>query len=121
MHFEEGNSVTNRLYEFTMKVVRADGCDLPEGMNGAYVPTYVGASDYQEALKRGVKAISGMHYVFKDIEGKVREIPLVSWSDYIAKVWPDFVSHLPSALELPSLVESGAVFFGPFAGFERSA
>ena len=112
--------MSNNLYEFTMKVMRADGCDLPAEMDGAYVPTYVGAPDYKEALSRGVKAISRMHYKFKDIKGKVREIPLVSWGEYVTKVWPDFASHLPSGSELPSLVESGAVFFGPFAGFERS-
>jgi hypothetical protein len=62
-----------------------------------------------------------MHYVFKDIEGNVREIPLASWGDYVAKVWPDSASHLPSESELPSIVDSGAEFFGPFAGFARSA
>lgn len=87
-----------------MKVLRTDGCDLPEGMDGAYVPTYVGAPDYQEALRRGVKAISDMHYLFKEIQGNVREIPLISWADYLDKVWPDFKSRLPSEIELPSLV-----------------
>lgn len=115
---KNGETMNNHLYEFTMKVSRGSGCDLPEDMNGALVPTYAAATDYREAIRRGVNAISGMNYIFKDIEGKVREIPLPSWADYVNRVWPDFVSHLPSASELPSLVESGKVFFGPFAGFK---
>ncbi len=107
----------NQLYEFRMKVLRGDGCDLPENMKGAYVPCYVAASDFQAAVKNGVAAITSMHYVFKDIQGQVREIPLASWSEYIAKVWPEFAGHFPKQEELPSLVEKGVVFFGPFAGF----
>jgi hypothetical protein len=61
--------------------------------------------------------ITGMHFVFDDIEGPAREIPIVDWDQYVAKVWPDFADRLPSKAELPSLVEKGAVFFGPFAGF----
>jgi hypothetical protein len=109
--------MANQLYEFRMKVLRGEGCDLPESMKGAYVPCYVAAHDFQAAVKKGVAAITGMHYVFKDIEGQVREIPFASWSEYIAKVWPEFGGHFPSQEELPSLVEKGVVFFGPFAGF----
>jgi len=34
------------------------------------------------------------------------------------QVWPEFASDLPSQEQLPSLVEKGAVFFGPFGGFK---
>lgn len=107
----------NHLFEFTMKVMRAEGCELPAGMAGAYIPTYAGAPDFQEAIRRGVNAISSMHYTFKAIEGEVRQIPVESWDDYIKKVWPDLASHFPSAVELVRLVKDGAVFFGPIAGF----
>lgn len=101
-----------------MKIVRGDGCDMPEGMQGALVPTYVGASDYQAAVKRGVDAIKSRHYVFEDIQGQVREIPTDRWEEYVAQVWPEFASELPSKEQLPSLVEDGAVFFGPFGGYK---
>ena len=107
----------NQLYEFTMKVLRGAGCDLPKGMTGAYVPTYAAAPDYQAALRKGVAAITGMGYVFSDLQGEVREIPVASWSDYVPKVWPEFVGELPSSENLPRLIEEGAIFFGPFAGF----
>jgi len=109
--------MANQLYEFTIKVTRGDGCDLPKNMAGAYVPCYVGAPNFQVAVQRGVAAITGLHYLFQDIQGQVREIPFASWTEYIAKVWPDFPDHFPSQGELPSLVERGTVFFGPFAGF----
>lgn len=112
--------MTHRLYEFTMKVFRGDGCDLPDDLEGAYVVSYVGAPDFEAALRKGVTVITGMHYVFNDIQGKVREIPVSSWEEYVAKVWPDFADHLPTQGELPSLVENGAVFFGPFSGFKHS-
>lgn len=112
--------MANQLYEFTMRVLRAEGCDLPQDMEGAYVPSYVGAPDYQAALRKAVTAITGLHYKFDALQGKVRELPVASWDDYVAKVWPDFANHLPTGAKLPSLVASGSVFFGPFAGFKRS-
>src|SRR4030088_617974 len=115
-----GITVANQLYEFTMKVLRANGCDLPDDMEGAYVPSYVGASDYQVALRKAATAITAMHYKFDAIHGKVREIPLASWDDYVSKAWPEFATRLPTGSELPSLVQSGTVFFGPFAGFKKS-
>jgi hypothetical protein len=119
-HQDQETKVANQLYEFTMRVLRGDGCDLPDDMEGAYVPSYVGASDYQAAVIKAVTAITRMHYRFDATQGKVREIPLASWDEYVAKVWPDFANRLPTGTELPSLVESGTVFFGPFAGFKRS-
>jgi hypothetical protein len=114
----KGNIVANQLYEFTMKVTRGEGCDLPEGIQGALVPTYVGASDFQSAVKKGVAEIRGRHFVFDDIQGQVREIPIHRWEEYVAQVWPEFASALPSKEQLPSLVENGLVFFGPFGGFK---
>jgi len=110
--------VTNQLYEFTMKVTRGDGCDLPEGKHGALVPTYVAASDYLTAVKKGVDAIKIRKYVFEDIEGQVREIPTDRWGEYVAQVWPEFALSLPLKNQIPALVESGAVFFGPFAAYK---
>lgn len=107
----------NQLYEFTMKVSRGEGCDLPIEMRGAYVPCYASAADYQAAVKKGVMAVTGMHYVFEDIQGEVREIPFDVWSEYVGKTWPEFLDHLPSQEEVLDVVKKGEVFFGPFAGF----
>ncbi|WP_374339243.1 hypothetical protein [Methyloversatilis sp.] len=110
----------NKLYEFTVRVLRGgNNCDLPSGMLGAYVPCYVSATDHESALKKGVVAVKSMDFIFDDIRGDVREIPLASWADYIHGVWPDFSEHFPAQDELPELVGKGVVFFGPFATFQK--
>ena len=101
-----------------MKVKRGGGCDMPDGVDQALVPTYVAASDHQAAVKKGVAAIRDMHYVFDDLQGQVRELPVNQWEEYIARVWPEFASYFPSKEQLLSIVEEGAVFFGPFGGFK---
>jgi hypothetical protein len=118
MMLSKDSRVANLLYEFTMRVSRDRGCDLAQDMNGAYVPSYVGAPDYQAAIKKAVSVITEMHFRFDDIEGPAREIPIGSWDAYVTSVWPDFADRFPSKDELPSLVENGAVFFGPFAAFK---
>lgn len=101
-----------------MKVLRSKDCDLPANMQGAYVTTYAGATDFRSAVQKAVVAVTNMNYRFDDVQGKVREIPVSSWSDYVSKVWPDYSARLPNQEELPLLVERGMVFFGPFMGFE---
>jgi hypothetical protein len=117
MHFGEEPLVANQLYEFTMKVKPGLGCDLDPKMTGAYVPSYVAAPDYQAAITKAVTIIRSMHFVFDDIQGPAREVSIGTWDQYVARVWPEFADRLPSKDELPALVEEGAVFFGPFAGF----
>ncbi len=70
--------VANQLYEFTMRVLRGSGCDLAACLEGAYVPTYVGASDYQAAITKAVRTITDMHFRFDEIEGQAREIPVTT-------------------------------------------
>ena len=113
--------LSNRLYEFTLKVVHGRGtCNLPEGMTGAYVTCYGCAPDPEIAMRKGVATIVGMGLVFADIKEGVREIPVESWTSYVAKVWPDFSAHLPSEDDLASMMCHGGVFFGPFIGFSSS-
>lgn len=117
MAHDQHRRVANALYEFTLKVSRGSGCDLADGLAGALVPSYVGAPDHETAMRAAVATITALHYTFEDIEGVAREIPIDAWDRYVAAVWPDFAGQLPSGEELPALVEAGAVFFGPFAGF----
>lgn len=107
----------NQLYEFNLKTRRTDGSSLPNDIVGAYVPTYVGAPDHETALRNAVTKLAGIGLTFEGLEGKVRELPIERWSDYVASVWPDVSEGLPGPIELPGLVAEGAVFFGPFAAF----
>lgn len=108
----------NGLYEFTMKILPGDA-GMPDGLTGAYVVCYAGAPDYQAALKNGVVAITQMGYRFDDIQNGVREVSLDSWGAYVEEVWPEYLDQMPSAVELPEVVEEGQVFFGPFVGFSE--
>jgi hypothetical protein len=58
-----------------------------------------------------------MCFAFDELASAASEIRIETWDRYIAQVWPEFADQLPSKDELPSLVEEGAVFFGPFAAF----
>lgn len=107
----------NNLYEFTMKVSPGSGTEMPDGIIGAYVACYAAASDYQAALRKGVSAITQMGYKFDDIKNDVREVPLDSWGAYLDKVWPEYIDQMPSVAQLPEVVKSGQIFFGPFIGF----
>ena len=108
----------NHLFEFQMRLLRGDGRDMPEGIDGALVVCYASASGYEAAVKKGVLAAAQMHYIFDTVVGNVREIPVDSWSTYVESVWSDCPDFFPSHEELPSLVQQGVVFFGPFAGFK---
>jgi hypothetical protein len=111
----------NKLFEFTLRVLRVDGCELPEGALGAYIPCYSCAPDYQSALKKGVAAVGATGCRFDDIKGPAREIPASDWASYVEKVWPDAANLLPSQSELSSMIVKGSVFFGPFAVFNEAS
>jgi hypothetical protein len=113
-------TVTNQLFEFKLRVLRdRDDADLPAGSDGAYVACYSCAADLHAALMQGAAAINRMGCRVDDVEGGARVIPAAQWADYIAKVWPDYASNLPTAAQVPARIAEGAVFFGPFATFNR--
>ena len=110
----------NQLYEFTIRALCGDGCEMPTDIEGAFIPTYVGATDFKTALKKGVSAIAQLHFVFEGVEGNVREIPIESWDNYVSSVWPEIIEHFPSRVEVQFIASDGGVFFGPFVGFSKS-
>ena len=91
----------------------------PAGTRGAYVTCYACAPDPLLGIRRGIAAVRALQYVFEDLLGNVREIPLANWTEYIQRVWPEFVEHFPGQEVLPGLVIEGAVFFGPFSEFRH--
>lgn len=110
----------NRLYEFTMKLQKgrdADPVQPAPAVSGAYVTCYAGAPDPLVAIRRGVAAARERDFLFIDVLGNVREIPLQSWTDYIQRAWPEHHATLPAAASLPQLVIDGATFFGPFSPY----
>jgi hypothetical protein len=113
-------AVTNQLFELELRVLRdQDGSDLPAGADGAYVACYSCAPDLNAALTQGAAAVARMGCRIDDVEGDARVIPVDRWSEFVAKVWPEYASNLPNASQLPARIAEGAVFFGPFATFSR--
>ncbi len=107
----------NFLYVFTVKVGRGEGAEMPAGVAGAVVAVYAAAPDPDTAVRNGIAALGGMKFIFQEIQGDVGQLPIEYWDAYIEKVWPDFPERFPKSDELPGLLQSRAVFFGPFAAF----
>lgn len=113
-------AVTNQLFELRLRVLRdRDDSDLPAGTDGAHVACYSCAPDLHAALTQGAAAVARMGCRVDDVEGEARVIPADRWGEFVAKVWPEYASNLPSAVQLPARIAEGAVFFGPFATFSR--
>ena len=111
----------NRLFEFTMKLSRLDGNHPSADIEGAYVTCYAAAPDPLSAFRKGVASTRAMGYLFEDILGTVRELPLETWTAYLQRSWPDVPGHFPDQHSLSSMIPEQAVFFGPFSKFTLPA
>lgn len=109
----------NKLYEFTVKISRGAGCDLPENMDSAYVNCYSSDQDHESAVRKGVIAIKQDSYIFEDVVKGIREIPVDNWDEYIKQTWPEFIEYLPKYEDVQHCVKEGMVFFSPFMGFKE--
>ena len=109
-------ATANSLFEFTVRAHRTRDDGVREG---ALIPCYAADAEYQGAVKKAIARLAGMGYAYDALDGKVREIDLAIWPEYVTKVWPDFADALPPPELVPGIVEGGGVFFGPLAGFDR--
>ena len=111
--------MANKLYEFTLRATRAPSGDAGPSGNAALIPTYSSGEDYQEAIRKAVRRLSEIGFVFDSLRGKVRELDIANWPEYVKKVWPEFPDSFPPPELVPAIIEEGGVFFGPFSGFEE--
>jgi len=112
----------NVLWEMPLKIKGTEQNPMPEGMDEAIAIVFAGAPNYESALTNGVNTIQRMGYQFVDLLGtQVFQIPLDQWDEYVAGKYDYFLQNLPGSDALPSLVESGEVFLGPFMGYEGQA
>ncbi len=110
----------NLLFMLSMHIGRGSNTDMPANFAGAYVPIYLGATNHEVALTEAVAQIRKRGYVFLDLaDGKVHQLDPLKWSSYVKDTWPEFESHFPTQEELIQGIDSGKVFFGPFAGYEK--
>ena len=104
-----------------MKLSKMDGNRPPANIEGAYVTCYAAAPDPLLAFRKGVASTRAMGYLFEDILGTVRELPLETWTAYLQRSWPDVSGHFPDQHSLTSMIPEQAVFFGPFSNFTLPA
>jgi len=109
--------MANTLFEFTVRAVRAPSDEAGPSGNAALIPCYSSGEDYQEAIRKAVRRLSEMGFVFDSLRGKVREIDVALWPEYVKKVWPEFPDSFPPPEMVPAIIGAGGVFFGPFSGF----
>ena len=108
----------NTLWEMPLKITGGAQTPMPEGMGEALAMVFAGAPNYEMALTKAVGAIQQMGYVFVDLlDGRVFQIPLDQWDEYVSHKYDYFLENLPNSDALPSLVASGEVFLGPFLGY----
>jgi hypothetical protein len=112
----------NLLFMFSMHIGRGSNPDMPANFAGAYVPVYLGATDYEAALTEAVAQIRKRGYEFIDLaDGKAHQLDPLRWSSYVKEAWPEFESHFPTQDEVVKGLDSGQVFFGPFASYEQQS
>ena len=112
----------NVLWEMPIVVRSAVPGAMPEGMNEAIAMTFVGAPDYETAVRKGVAALQEMNLAFDTIlGGKIFQVPLEQWDEHITHKYDYFLGNLPRQEEVPGLVASGVVFLGSFPGYTRES
>jgi len=110
----------NGLFMMGVKVGRGTNTEMPEPLVGAVVFVFSAAPNHELAAKAAVSNLLAQGFEFLDIQGPITQIDPQQWSSYVRHTWPEFEAHFPKQQEVLSDVESGAVFFGPFAGYESA-
>lgn len=111
---------TNRLFEIPVRVRRGSSCPMPANLIGAYVFCYASAQNHLDATRNAVLQLARDGYIFEElVGGKVHERDPMQWNVYVNSTWPECKDSFPKQEEMPRLIATGAVFFGPFIGYER--
>ncbi len=108
----------NGFFLVGVKVGRGTNADMPAHLAGAVVPAFSAAANHELATKAAVSKLVSQGFEFQDIQGPIKQLDPQQWTDYVRHTWPEFEPHFPNQQEVLAGVSSGAVFFGPFAGYE---
>lgn len=110
----------NGLFMALLKIERGTNTDIPEPLIGAVVPAFSVARNHELAIKAAVSKLRSQGFVFSGIQGQVSQLEPSRWADFVRQSWSEFEIHLPTQQDLLAIMHTGGVFFGPFAGFERT-
>lgn len=118
----ENATATRSLFIVPAKIRRGPNCPMPAHLLGAVVPCFVAASDHLSAVKLAVGRLQADGYLLEDVVGgQVQQLDPSSWARYVEATWPEFQGRMPSQAEVFNLLNTGGVFFGPFAGWDQEA
>jgi hypothetical protein len=120
MFKSKGSPANNGLFMVLIKVERGTNSEMPEPLIGAVVPAFVAAENHELAIKAAVSKLRSQGFVFTAIQGQVSQLDPALWTDYVRHTWSEFEQHFPTQQELLGTMQVGGVFFGPFAGYERT-
>ncbi len=110
----------NGLFLVVVRVGRGANSDMPAALTGALVPVFVAAETHELAAKSAASNLVSQGFEFLEIRGPIQQLDPHRWSDYVRQTWPEFEVHFPAQAEVLAGVAEGAIFFGPFAGYERA-
>jgi hypothetical protein len=111
---------TNGLFLVGVKVGRGTNAEMPSQLVGAVVQVFAAAANHELAAKAAVSKLVSQGFEFLDVQGPIKQLDPQQWSGYVRHTWPEFEAHFPRQDEVLAAVTNGAVFFGPFAGYERA-
>jgi hypothetical protein len=111
--------VSSNLYLINLHIGRGNNTEMPESLDGAYVPSFATAPDPESAARQVVSHLTGRGFEFLGIaDNKIHQLDPSTWDSYLKSAWPEFVDALPSQEQVQAGLASGLLFFGPFAGDE---
>ncbi len=106
--------MANNLYYCRIKVTRAADSEIPENIEGAYVPSFAVAEDHQKALGLIIPGLQAVGWVFAElVSNRVDEMEWEHWDDFMAATWPELRGELPDQAAIAKMIETGGAFYGP--------
>ncbi|HQR06782.1 MAG TPA: hypothetical protein PLN21_08175 [Gemmatales bacterium] len=109
------------IYELAVRVRNSQASTMPSKYAGASVACYTIAKrelDVDLLIEAVASELEDQGLQFEKSISEVKEIELELWDNYIDGRWGDLPHDLPSATKLKD-VTGYAVYFGPFACFEK--
>jgi hypothetical protein len=114
----QASALKLKLFRMTLHVGRGNS-EMPANLAGAYVPMFVGAADYQTAVKRAVQKLQQQGYDFIDIcDAKVDELDPEKWDQFVSEAWPEFILEFPDQKNVLKALKQDFIFTGPFVSYE---
>src|SRR6516162_6230844 len=113
----------NNVYEMHILVRPGPGCGMPDGAVGGDALCFVGAPDYETAIRLAFGELNSRGFVCEDLIGRsVGQIVPTKWDERSQDIRRDLASRfcgteaagLPTAANISKLIRDGGFYLGPF-------